>query len=89
MRACRYYGIEDIRIEEIERIEDAVMREHHVKIKPAFVPYLVCGTREDFLALDLPEHPTLPAPRLLTQPTSETSRKEQWLNIRTKNSTTG
>jgi hypothetical protein len=59
MRAGRYYGIEDIRIEEIEGIEDAVMREHHVKTKPAFVPYLACGTREDFLALDLPEHPTL------------------------------
>lgn len=39
MRAARYYGIEDIRVEEIE---EPLCKEGHVKIKPAFVG--ICGT---------------------------------------------
>jgi len=37
MRAARYYGIEDIRVEEIE---EPVCKEGQLKIKPAFVGYL-------------------------------------------------
>jgi threonine dehydrogenase-like Zn-dependent dehydrogenase len=39
MRAARYYGIEDIRVEEIE---EPVCKEGQLKIKPAFVG--ICGT---------------------------------------------
>jgi threonine dehydrogenase-like Zn-dependent dehydrogenase len=41
MRAARYYGIEDIRVEEIE---EPVCKEGQIKIKPAFVG--ICGTGE-------------------------------------------
>ncbi len=39
MRAARFYGKEDIRVEEIE---EPVLREGFIKIKPAFVG--ICGT---------------------------------------------
>ncbi len=39
MRAARYYGIEDIRVEEID---EPKCKEGHVKIRPAFVG--ICGT---------------------------------------------
>jgi hypothetical protein len=39
MRAARYYGVEDIRVEEIE---EPVCNEGQLKIKPAFVG--ICGT---------------------------------------------
>ncbi|KAN0095326.1 GroES-like protein [Hyaloscypha variabilis] len=39
MRAARYYGIEDIRVEEIE---ESVCKEGQIKIRPAFVG--ICGT---------------------------------------------
>ncbi|KAH8783564.1 chaperonin 10-like protein [Hyaloscypha sp. PMI_1271] len=39
MRAARYYGIEDIRVEEIE---EPVCKEGQIKIRPAFVG--ICGT---------------------------------------------
>ncbi|RDW59629.1 hypothetical protein BP6252_12716 [Coleophoma cylindrospora] len=39
MRAARYYGIEDIRVEEIE---EPVCQEGHVMVKPAYVG--ICGT---------------------------------------------
>jgi D-arabinose 1-dehydrogenase-like Zn-dependent alcohol dehydrogenase len=41
MRAARYYGIEDIRVEEIE---EPVCKEGQIKIRPAFVG--ICGTGE-------------------------------------------
>jgi D-arabinose 1-dehydrogenase-like Zn-dependent alcohol dehydrogenase len=43
MRAARYYGIEDIRVEEID---EPIVKDGHVKIKPAFVG--ICGTGEQF-----------------------------------------
>jgi threonine dehydrogenase-like Zn-dependent dehydrogenase len=39
MRAARYYGKEDIRVEEIE---EPVCKRGQLKIKPAFVG--ICGT---------------------------------------------
>jgi len=41
MRAARYYGKEDIRVEEIE---EPVCQPGQIKIKPAFVG--ICGTGE-------------------------------------------
>lgn len=39
MRAARYYGKEDIRVEEVE---EPTVKEGWIKIKPAFVG--ICGT---------------------------------------------
>jgi len=39
MRAARYYGKEDIRVEEIE---EPVCKKGQIKIRPAFVG--ICGT---------------------------------------------
>jgi threonine dehydrogenase-like Zn-dependent dehydrogenase len=41
MRAARYHGVEDIRVEEIE---EPVCGEGQVKVRPAFVG--ICGTGE-------------------------------------------
>lgn len=38
MRAARYYGVEDIRLEEID---EPICQEGQLKIKPAFVG--ICG----------------------------------------------
>jgi threonine dehydrogenase-like Zn-dependent dehydrogenase len=46
MRAARYYGIEDIRVEEIE---EPVCKEGQIKIRPAFVG--ICGTGEQVTML--------------------------------------
>ena len=39
MRAARFYGKEDIRVEDIQ---EPICKEGHVKLKPAFVG--ICGT---------------------------------------------
>jgi threonine dehydrogenase-like Zn-dependent dehydrogenase len=44
MRAARFYGKEDIRVEEIE---EPAVREGWIKIKPAFVG--ICGTGTSLL----------------------------------------
>jgi threonine dehydrogenase-like Zn-dependent dehydrogenase len=49
MRAARYYGKEDIRIEEIE---EPGCEEGQIKVKPAFVG--ICGTGRNYPPSSLP-----------------------------------
>lgn len=46
MKAARYYGKEDIRIEEVE---EPTCKEGQIKIKPAFVG--ICGTGPSSLSI--------------------------------------
>jgi threonine dehydrogenase-like Zn-dependent dehydrogenase len=46
MRAARFYGKEDIRVEEIE---EPTVKEGWIKIKPAFVG--ICGTGKSFWSM--------------------------------------
>jgi hypothetical protein len=69
MRAARYYGIEDIRVEEID---EPVVKDGQVKIKPAFVG--ICGTGEQFsMSWILPQHLPLPCFAITNTPLPKTS----------------